>query len=301
MKIAVIDDEDGIRGVIRELLEDEGHDIVEAGNGVTGLDVIRREAPDLILCDIRMPQMTGDELFDVLRQSESDFGMVPFIFLSGDANTTEQIKRLNKGADDCFEKPVNLRLLAARINAHLSRVTRVSDFIQRKLDSIAGSLPKAIEHEFSLYRSLTTNTHGYISVIISVIHDCIGDKESCSQPQSILANELNYVRYCLNRFKVRRELVRAANGEDLSWTLIFMVIQAQLEGMTIYVSDLYVSIPSAKSTINARISSLIEDGIFIKTGDLTDGRRQQILLTENFKLELMEHINASIDMVKQVS
>ena len=73
----------------------------------------------------------------------------------------------------------------------------------------------------------------------------------------------------------------------------------KLEELKIYVTDLYVSIPSAKSTINARISSLIEDGVFKKVGDLTDGRRQQILLTGRFRGELMTHINISIALIKQ--
>ncbi len=323
MKIAVIDDEAGIRDIIRELLELDGHDIVEADNGVTGLEIIRSIAPDLIVCDITMPEMTGDELFDILRESESDFGVIPFIFLSGDANKTEQIKRLNKGADNCFEKPVDLMLLAAHINSQLSRVSRVSDFIKRKLDNIAESLPEAIEHDFSIYKSLTINTHGYVDVIISALNDYRGislninpadgrsgvvavydrviNKTTTSyQSKDMVINELNYIRYCLNRFKERRKLVRGANGEDLSWTLIFMVVQAQLEELKIFVSDLYVSIPSAKSTINSRISSLIDDDVFTKSGDSTDGRRQQILLTERFRAELMSHISTSINMVKQV-
>ena len=321
MKIAVIDDEAGIRELIRELLEAEGHDVVEAGDGVAGLEIIRSAIPDLIICDIKMPGMTGDELFDALRKSESDLGVIPFIFISGDANKQEQIKRLNKGADSCFEKPVDLKLLAAHVNSHLSRVTRISDFIKRKLDSISESLPKTIEHDFSSYKSLTVNIHGYVDAIVSAMHNYHGSEirqQSSSEksgaaathnsdsinnphlrPKSIVTDELSYIQYCLNNFKERRELVRAANGEDLSWTLIFMVAQTQLEELKIYVSDLYVSIPSAKSTINARINSLIEDDVLTKVGDSTDGRRQQILLTERFRLELMNHINTNIALIKQ--
>lgn len=321
MNIAIIDDESAIRGLIRTLLEQDGHDIVEADNGVTGLEVIRTTSPDLIVCDIRMPEMNGDELFDVLHDSESDLSMIPFIFLSGDANQNEQIKRLNKGADNCFEKPVDLKLLAAHVNSHLSRVTRVSDFIKSKLDHIASSIPGTIKYDFSTYKSLIINSHGYVGAIISAMNEYCGvelkqqsvagksgittankdDSTDGTHPQNndIITNELSYIRYCLNSFKKRRELVRAANGEDLSWTLIFMVVQAQLENINIYVSDLYVSIPSAKSTINARINSLIEEDVFTKVSDSSDGRRQQILLTGRFKAELITHINSSIALVKQ--
>ena len=302
MKIAVIDDEAGIRGLIRTVLEMQGHDIYEADNGLAGLDVIRNIAPDLIICDICMPEMTGDELFEVLRQDEpeEDYGVIPFIFLSGDANEAEQIKRLNKGADHCFEKPIDMKLLAAHVNSQLSRVNRLSDFIKKKLDRIAAALPQTIEHDFSSYKSLTLNTRGYVSVIVDVMHKYVGDSSRSAASVHALDDELNYIRYCLNRFEGRKRLVRSANGEDLSWTLIFMVVQAQLEGLKIYVSDLYVSIPSAKSTINARISSLIEDDVFTKSGDENDGRRQQLLLTERFKQELMDHIDTSINMIKEI-
>ena len=303
MKIAVIDDEAGIRGLIRTVLEMQGHDIFEADNGVTGLDLARKIVPDLIICDIRMPEMTGDELFEILREdaSDTDFAVIPFIFLSGDANEAEQIKRLNKGADHCFEKPVDMQLLAAHVNSLLSRAGRVSDFIKRKLDHIAAALPQTIEHDFSGYKSLTANTRGYVSIIVDVMRRCAGENKSSDTHVHMLEDELNYIRYCLNRFEGRKCLVRTVNGEDLSWTLIFMVVQAQLEELKIYVSDLYVSIPSAKSTINARISSLIEDDVLTKSGDENDGRRQQLLLTERFKQELMDHIDTSINMIRKMA
>ena len=317
MNIVIIDDEPGIREVIRESLEFEGHNIVEADNGISGLELIRSTVPDLIVCDISMPKMTGDELFDALHESETDLGVIPFIFLSGEIDTTEQIKRLNKGADDCFQKPIDLKLLAAHVNSHLSRVTRVSDYFKRKLDNVAKSLPETIKHDFSVYKSLTVNTNGYVDAIVSAINNyrdssinqqssteksnVAYDNDTLYPAKNIVEDELSYIQYCLNSFRKRRSLVRSANGEDLSWTLIFLVVQAQLQELNIYVSDLYVSISSAKSTVNARLNSLIEDDVFTKVSDSTDGRRQQIYLTDRFREELMNHINANIELIKQIS
>ncbi|RDH83095.1 MAG: hypothetical protein DIZ80_12625 [endosymbiont of Galathealinum brachiosum] len=321
LKIAVIDDEIDIRDIVRTVLEKEGYDIVEAENGISGLELIRKSAPDLIVCDITMPEMTGDELFKVLRESESDLAVIPFVFLSGSVDTEDKIKRLNNGADGCFKKPVNLSLLVAHINSHLSRVARVSEFFKKNLDDIAEALPNSINHDFSTYKSLTVNTLGYISVLVSAINvdreknqdeqmtvkklttensDVVVDNFSRLLVKDVVQSEIDYIHYCLNGFKERRKLVRSANGEDLSWTMIFMVVEAELEGFKLFVSDLYVSVPCAKSTINARISSLIEDDVLIKSCDLSDGRRQQLMLTERFRDELMNHIKANIEMVKQV-
>ncbi len=311
MKIAIIDDEADIREIIRELLEMDGYDIVEADNGVTGLEVIRNSSPDLIISDIRMPEMTGDELFDELRRSDSEHAMIPFIFLSGNANEQEQIKRLNKGADNCFEKPIDLALLAAHVNSQLSCVTRVSDFLKRKFDRVAGAFPQNIQHDFSACQSLTHNATGYVDVIISAVHELngcncwrsatAGETTQYFLPEDKVSSRLNYIKLCLDKFEHRRQLVRSANGEDLSWMLIFMVAQAELEGRRIFVSDLYVSITSAKSTINARITSLIEDDVLIKMSDLTDGRRQLILLTDTFRPALTKHVDNSVDMIVQTS
>jgi len=312
LKIAVIDDEPGIRDLLRDVLECEGYDVVDAKNGITGLEVIRSDVPDLIVCDINMPEMSGDEVFQTLREHEPDLALIPFIFLSGNIDGDEEIKRLNKGADICFQKPVDMNLFIAHVNSQLQRVTRVSQFFNSKLDHIASSLPSAIERDFPSHKSLTMNTHGYVDAIVNAVtqyFDEVGNqpllKSLNTTNQAVASNtfvldELAYVRYCLDAFKERRRLVRASNGEDLSWTLIFMVIQAQLENQVIYVSDLYVSIPSAKSTINARISSLIDDDVFIKENDLADGRRQKLFLTNSFRTKLMQHINTNIALVNQI-
>ncbi len=311
MKVAVIDDEADIRDVIRDLLEKEGHVIVEADNGLAGLELIRSSRPDLIICDIRMPQMTGDELFDALRNPGSDLDVIPFIFLSGNANEQEQIKRLKRGADNCFEKPVDLALLAAHVNAHLSSVTRISDFFQRKLDTIAEKFPERIAHDFNSHESLAVNASGYVDVIVTAIHKLSCEDEPPGQdglrgiraessPENMVKSRHSYIKYCLSKFEKRRALVRSANGEDLSWTLIFLIVQAEMEVQKIFVSDLYVSIPSAKSTINARISSLVDEGVITKNNDLTDGRRQFILLTDSFRPALMNHLDGSLALLRQV-
>jgi len=312
LKIAVIDDEQGIRNLLRDVLECEGYDVVDAQNGVSGLEIIRSSVPDLIVCDINMPVMNGDEVFQTLRDNEPELALIPFIFLSGNIDADEEIKRLNQGADNCFQKPVDMNLFVAHVNSQLQRVTRVSQFLNQKLDRIALSLPDAIERDFPAYKSLTMNVHGYIDAIVNAVTNYFnevsehpGKDNSIATSQSLPADnmvldELAYVRYCLESFKERRLLVRASNGEDLSWTLIFMVIQAQMEDLIIYVSDLYVSIPAAKSTINARISSLIDDGVFIKENDLADGRRQKLFLTDSFRTKLMHHISTNIALVNRI-
>jgi len=314
VKVAVIDDEPEIRSVIRYMLEKESYEVVEAEDGLSGLALIRSSRPDLIICDIRMPKMSGDELFDALRAPGSDLDVIPFIFLSGNANEQEQIKRLKRGADNCFEKPIELELLAAHINAQLSSVTRISGFFKRKLDTIAEEFPELIVHDFNSHESLAVNASGYVDVIVTAIHsrskdggfihspdqDGLSSIDVESSPDNAFKNRLSYIKFCLHKFERRRVLVRSANGEDLSWTLIFLVAHADMTNQKIYVSDLYVSIPSAKSTINARISTLVDEDIISKRNDTIDGRRQFIQLTDSFRPDLIAHVDGSLALLRQV-
>lgn len=320
MKIVVIDDEIDLREMIQESLVIAGYDVVVADNGMTGLDVIRAERPDLIICDVRMPEMDGDELFEAVRRSNKALGCIPFIFLTGDAREHEKISRLNKGADNCLDKPIDLRLLSAYVNAHLSGVTRISGYFKEQLDTIVAAFPQSVAQDFKEYTLLHGNVSSYVEMIASLVKKFTGDSSpkgravtgeilNCLDCQNDLSSHLekagisrlDYVSFCLNEYEARKSLARTTNGEDLSWVLIFLVAKAHINDEKIPVSDLYVTAPSAKSTINARINSLIEDGVLHKVNDKDDGRRQLVALTDKFSKDLFDHIDASVRKIRRVA
>ena len=126
LKVVVIDDNSFDRMTICDSLVTEGYDVIEADNGVSGLDIIKKESPDLIICDLKMPVMNGDELLDELRNSCTDMDIIPFIFISGYADGQDRIDRLKKGADNCFEKPVDLELFRmSHIMSHSRDAVRI--------------------------------------------------------------------------------------------------------------------------------------------------------------------------------
>ena len=90
------------RTVVRRLLERADYEIMEAKNGWAGLEAIQSDRPDLIISDIRMPKMSGDEFFRQVRAGENALNIIPFIFLSGhiDDDTISQL--LNGGANHCL-------------------------------------------------------------------------------------------------------------------------------------------------------------------------------------------------------
>ncbi len=79
-RVLIIDDEKSIRSTLREILEYEGYQVDEAADGQAGLDKLNNEEFDVVLCDIKMPKLTGLELLDKAHEAVPD---VPFIMISG--------------------------------------------------------------------------------------------------------------------------------------------------------------------------------------------------------------------------
>jgi DNA-binding response OmpR family regulator len=113
-----IEDDDGIRLALSMALEDEGYEVRQAPNGEDGLVEFRRTAPDLVLLDLRLPDMSG---FDVCRALRSE-SIVPIIMITAQTDTHDMVAGLEAGADDYVTKPVVPKELAARIRALLRRV-----------------------------------------------------------------------------------------------------------------------------------------------------------------------------------
>ncbi len=118
-RILTIDDEDLVREILTAYLEDSGFEVIQASNGQTGIDLIRREAPDLVLCDLRMPGMDG---LQVLATVTRDFPELPILVVSGLGGMSDAIQALKLGAWDYVTKPIeDMAVLEHAINHALER------------------------------------------------------------------------------------------------------------------------------------------------------------------------------------
>ncbi|HEV2359930.1 MAG TPA: response regulator transcription factor [bacterium] len=116
-RILVVDDERAIVESLRYALEQEGYDVLEAGEGGEALDLARHAAPDLILLDIMLPGMSGFEVCRVLRQESA----IPILMLTARGDEPDRVVGLDLGADDYITKPFSLREVLARVRAALRR------------------------------------------------------------------------------------------------------------------------------------------------------------------------------------
>ncbi|WP_374109733.1 MULTISPECIES: response regulator transcription factor [Mycobacterium] len=115
--VLVVDDEKKLRTLVREYLEREGYAVLEAADGQTALDLARTAGPDLVLLDLGLPRLPGDEVARLLRK-DSD---LPIVMLTAKASENDRVAGLRLGADDYVVKPFSPRELVARVEAVLRR------------------------------------------------------------------------------------------------------------------------------------------------------------------------------------
>lgn len=134
MKVMVVEDERDIRDILKNLLEDEGFQVVAFENGQNILEDLRANEPDLLLLDQILPGKTGVEAVREVRSSEK-FAKLPIIMVTGLSGEDDKVTALDLGADDYVTKPFYPKELAARIKA-LARRSDLNDGTAGSKDKI---------------------------------------------------------------------------------------------------------------------------------------------------------------------
>lgn len=116
-RILVVDDEPRMIGFIRMNLELEGHQVIEAHNGLEALEAVRTQLPDIVILDVMMPELDGFETLRMLRE----FSDIPVVMLTAKGDENDKVYGLELGADDYVTKPFGPRELSSRIKAVMRR------------------------------------------------------------------------------------------------------------------------------------------------------------------------------------
>ncbi len=145
-KILVIEDSHSLRKDILEMLGFEGFDTAGAENGLIGVERAREFLPDLIICDIMMPEMDG---FGVLEELHRDTvtATIPFIFLTARTERVDMRQGMELGADDFLTKPFHAAELLATVRTRLDRRTIIDELAERRLEDLRDNIMLALPHE----------------------------------------------------------------------------------------------------------------------------------------------------------
>lgn len=163
-KILVIEDDRTIRESILELLLAEGFDAVAAENGKVGVDVAQTSIPDMILCDVTMPEMDGYNVLATLRQ-RNETATIPFIFLTARSTKEDFRQGMELGADDYLTKPCSADELLGAIASRLQKQTALLSHSQKQLDELRSSIALSLPHE------LRTPLNGILGLAEVLIED----------------------------------------------------------------------------------------------------------------------------------
>lgn len=126
-KILLIEDDAVLRDNTAELLELMDYEVITAANGKIGVEKAINESPDVVICDIMMPELNGYDVLDVLSNDEHT-KYIPFIFLSAKTERQDVRKGMNLGADDYITKPFSEDELVSAIESRLAKVSILKDF-----------------------------------------------------------------------------------------------------------------------------------------------------------------------------
>lgn len=156
MKILIVDDDRINSTILNRLLARDGHAVVIAHDGVEGVEVFRRENPDLVLMDIRMPRMNGyGAAREIKRLVANRF--VPIIFLTAVTDEESLVQCIDAGGDDFLTKPFNRTILQAKIDA-MERIRRLHGELRRQKEKVE-------RHQEQLQQEMEVGQHLFSKIV----------------------------------------------------------------------------------------------------------------------------------------
>ena len=176
LRVLVVDDEPAIRRFLRTSLSAQGHQVEEAEDGAPALDAVQRNATDMLILDLGLPQLDG---FEVIRRLRGAGSSLPIIVLSSRTDERGKVEALDLGADDYLTKPFGVDELHARIRTALRhrlqqqgerpvfRCGRLAVDLVRRVVSLDGQELRLSPREYDLLRLLVAHagkvlTHKFI-------------------------------------------------------------------------------------------------------------------------------------------
>lgn len=212
-KILFIDDNACLREEVLEALKFEGYDVFGANDGLEGIEIAKKKKPNLILCDVKMPELNGFEVYKQL-QNNTSTALIPFIFLTALAEQDEIRKGMELGADDYIVKPILLEQLLKVICVRLQKSLEINNRIQARLNELRARVLHILPHE------LLTPLNGILGFASMIKNDA----ESMSRNEiKEMASEIelsgNYLHNIINNY-LNDVLITSENDFDSQNTVL---------------------------------------------------------------------------------
>lgn len=165
LKILLAEDDHSVRQNILDLLEAEDFSVKTAQNGKQAIQLLKEFLPDLIICDVMMPEMDGHELLENLSLNPQ-LAKIPFIFLTAKADPTDFRQGMNLGADDYLTKPFTRDQLLNAINGRIKKSENIGDAYEGEFNELRTNIAVSLPHEL---RTPLTGIMGFAEYLIDNI------------------------------------------------------------------------------------------------------------------------------------
>ncbi|MBD1860165.1 MULTISPECIES: response regulator transcription factor [Trichocoleus] len=133
-RLLLIDDDPNLILLVKDYLEFRGYEVVTAENGREALEILEQDIPDMIICDVMMPEMDGYSLVKHVRE-DSRTSWIPVLFLSAKGQSQDRVKGLNTGADVYMVKPFEPEELVAQVESSLKQASRMMQHQTKGVDN----------------------------------------------------------------------------------------------------------------------------------------------------------------------
>jgi signal transduction histidine kinase len=227
-KILVIEDEDILREIISEILTAENFEILEAENGKEGLKIAFSQLPDLIICDVMMPEIEGYQVLNQLHQNLST-ATIPFIFLTAKASKSDQREGMDLGADDYLTKPLTRKELLGAVTTRLGKKQEIDKKSQESLEKLRNNLTRSLPHE------LRTPLNGIIgSADLLRLYSDSMDTEEIKELAIMIKSSGQRLYNLIQKFLIYSKIEITANNSQQ--------LEQLLQGLTINIEETITNI-----------------------------------------------------------
>lgn len=262
-KILVIEDESLIRESIVELLEEEGYQCFHAENGFHGITAAKKNLPDLILCDIKMPEINGHQVLASLREDPTT-SIIPFIFISALVDKKDFRTGMKLGADDYITKPFTKEDLLNSVKMRLSKHLEV----KKKLSELKNNIAQSLPHEL---QTPLISILGYAQLLMDR-HREIYDDQVFEYAQTIHESGLRLHRLIQNFIIfMRLELMgETPKGKAVMNAKVSIITKAFVESIVNKIAKRYQRVDDLEINISETSVKMSLDNIAVNIEELTD-------------------------------
>ncbi len=197
IKILCVEDESDIRENLAGILESEGFEVLQAENGMQGLEIFLEQKPDIIISDIMMPDFTGHDLLKAIREDKTiDNSHIPFILLSALGQKDDILRGIAMEASDYLVKPVDFDLLIAKVREKTSNLKKTAEVANKNLNNLKSQVSNVVPNEMLQYVDLINHI---ASALRSEIYGPLPHKKYLEDINKIYINSLR-LKTIVNNF-----------------------------------------------------------------------------------------------------